>query len=123
MFSSVRWLGLRIHARELVKPVGMGVALIVLGVSLYVVLYRRSEHELRGAPLNHGYALVERVVLTSKGGQGFNLIGVLTVRVKGQDVTFPTNTAFSTGEVVGVSYRVGASGRVYVDDVYSATKQ
>ena len=106
MHSTARWLGLRIYVRAWAKPLGMGAALIALGICTYVVLYRFSGHELRGAPINHGYALVERVALTSKGSQGFNLIRVLTVRVNGQDVTFPTNTAFSAGEVVGVSYRV-----------------
>lgn len=62
-------------------------------------------------------------MLTPKGSKSFALVHVLTLRVNGQDVIFPTDTAFSEGEIIGVSHRVGASGRGYVDDVYSATNR
>lgn len=123
MFSSDRWLELRIYAREWAKPVSVVAALAAFSIGLYLTLYQHSGHELRGAPVEHGFATVERVALTSKGSKSFDLIRVLTVRVNGQDVIFPTNAAFSPGEVVGISYRVGACGKVYVDDVYAATDQ
>jgi len=123
MHISNRSFGWRAYAREWIRPFGMEAALIALGICAYVVLYRYSEHELRGAAVKHGHGTVERVVLTSKGSRSFDLIRVLTLRVNEQAVTFPTNTAFTAGEVVGVTYRVGVSGRIYIDDVYSAAKQ
>ncbi len=123
MFFYDRWLELRIYVREWAKPVGMAAAFFALAICLSLVSYQRSVHELRGAIVEHGYATVERVALTSKGSKSFDLIRVLTLRVDGKDVVFPTQTAFSAGEVVGVSYRIGKSGKIYVDSVYSATNR
>lgn len=59
-----------------IRSVGMGAALIAIGMSAYVMLYRNSEHELRGAAVRHGYATVEHVVLISKGNRSLGLIRV-----------------------------------------------
>jgi hypothetical protein len=121
MYFSNRWLELRVYAREWTKPVGAVVASFALAICLFLVLYQQTVHELRGATVKYGYATVERVALTSKGSNSFDLMRVLTLRVNGDDVIFPTQTAFSAGEVVRVRYRIGKSGKIYVGAVYSAT--
>ena len=77
----------------------------------------REMADVRGAATQHGSGMVSSVsyIPLRKGGTDASIL--VSLLVAGETVTFTTQTDLHKNEAVQVTYRVGKSGRIHIDDV------
>ena len=77
----------------------------------------REMADVRGAATQHGRGMVSAVsyIPLRKGGTDASILASLLVA--GETVTFRTQADLHKGEPVQVTYRVGRSGRIHIDDI------
>ena len=94
---------------------------MLLFASLYVFVYfiapSREVADVRGAATHYGSGRISAVSYIPPTKSGVNPSVLVSLEVAGGTAIFRTQDDLHKGEPVQVTYRVGRSGRIHIDDV------
>jgi hypothetical protein len=101
-------------------PVAL-LALLLIGVLVFVccLVPLREAEDLRGAATQHGSGGVTSFTYGGMGQAGNRSPDQVGLRLNGQEATYsgPKFLLLRKGQRVQVTYRIGKSGNIYVDDI------
>ena len=95
------------------------IALLVIGLvaCVYLVVPLREAADVRGAATHHAGSIVSAVSYLPAGKGTLNPSVLVSLTVAGEVVMFRSRADLHKGEAVQVTYRVGKSGHVRIDDI------
>lgn len=120
-----RWSGRTIRERlkQALTTAGvvLAVAVIVAGMGWWVWLSVGNPlwaaRDIEGATIQHGMGTVTSITYRQATRENPTPPMLVWLRLNGQDVMANTYAAVRAGDSVKVDYRVGKSGRIYVESI------
>ena len=92
-------------------------SLVGFFVFVYFIAPSREVADVRGASTHHASGMVSTVSYIPPTKSGVNPSVLVSLEVAGGTAIFRTQDDLHKGEPVQVTYRVGRSGRIHIDDV------
>ncbi|MFC5428895.1 hypothetical protein ACFPTO_08805 [Paraburkholderia denitrificans] len=119
--GQIKSIGIRSFLRLYVIPALFLPAVLGIGVGVYLYITNHYKNEFSDRTLYSATVNIERVEFRPAKGRGVLMSPDVIFHVKGQVVEYD-NVQFhaAPGDPIKIHYMVGASGKVYIQDINPA---